>query len=186
MARGNAYSYQQPVWHFVLLSVTSFGIYQTIWFYRTWKQLKEHRADDRIRPGARTLALSVPVLNLILTYGLLRDIGELGRSLGLSGISSPGLLTAVFWVVLLTGVLPNPWWLLSLASVVPLAQAQGLLNACWAKAQSGLPTRSRLNRGETLTILLGGSLLLAITAAMSYLIATGRMGLWQFGFEWPP
>lgn len=51
----------------IALSIFTLGIYFLYWFYDTNSQFKEE-LEDGSHPGLRTLALFVPILNLVAIY----------------------------------------------------------------------------------------------------------------------
>lgn len=144
------FSNAQPIWHLIILSILTFNIYEIYWFYRNWKQLKEYKSFD-ISPGWRTVGLFVPIYGLCLVYSQLKDIKDLSKA-----EYSPGMFLFVFALINVLYRLPDPFWLLSLFSVLPLAMVQGVLNSYWGIEQLGLQTRTKFSGGEIAILIIGG------------------------------
>jgi len=148
------YSNSQPVWHYVLLSIVTFSIYDIYWFYRNWKHLKAHKRSE-IRPGWRTAGLIVPILNLVLIYWQFSDIKDYATQVGCKKKYSPGWLIWGYFVLKALWKLPAFWWLLTFFSVLPLATVQETLNEYWGIEQSGLKGRKMLTGWEIVLLFIG-------------------------------
>lgn len=153
------FSNAQPVWHFVFLSIVTFGIYDIYWFYRNWKYLKVHKSLD-ISPGWRTAGLFVPIYGIVLAYRQLRDIRDFSKEAGIDKTYSPGWILFGWLILSALGRLPDPFWLLSFLSVWPLAVVQGVLNSYWEKEQSELPARTKFSGGQIALLVIGGIMLI--------------------------
>ena len=101
-------------------SICSFGIYQIYWFYENWRLLKE-REQTRIRPSCRAL------FAYFSCYQCLSRISRASFSLGLRRIPAGPL--AVGWIITTLLVnLPDPFWTISVLSVLFLLPAQAAAN----------------------------------------------------------
>ena len=148
------FSNAQSVWKFVLLAVLTFGVYEIIWFNRNWRQLKAHKNLD-IRPGWRTVGLFVPFYGLVLIYRQLSDIREFSKEVGLEKLFSPGS-TLLFWMIFTAAwKAPDPYWLISNLSVVPLVVVQGVLNSYWKNEQTGRVERKGFSGGQIALLVIG-------------------------------
>jgi predicted nucleic acid-binding Zn ribbon protein len=156
------FSNAQPIWHFILLSIATCGIYEIYWFYRNWKHFKIHK-NLNISSGWRTVGLFVPILGVVLAYRQLRDIRDFAKEAGVDKTYSPGWIL-FSWLILsnLSLRLPGSLWFLSLLSVWPLAVVQRVLNAYWKKEQPELPVRTNFSGGEIALLIIGGILLILI------------------------
>lgn len=148
------FSYAQPVWHFVLLSIASLGIYEIVWFYRNWKHLKAHKNLDS-RPGWRTVGLFVPIYGIVLAYRQLRDIKDFSMASGIEKSFPPGWVLIGWLFFSALWELPDPFWLLTLLSVWPLAMAQRVLNFYWGKEQPELRERTRFSGRQIALLIIG-------------------------------
>lgn len=149
------YSNAQPVWHFFLLSILTFGIYEIYWFYRNWDYIKIHKNMD-IKPGWRTAGLFVPIYGLVLIYRQLRDIRDFSREAGIDKNYSPGWISFSWIILNAFWKLPDPFWFLSFLSVWPLAFVQSILNLYWKKEQPELVERTKFSGGQIALIVIGG------------------------------
>ncbi|MCX6009228.1 MAG: DUF4234 domain-containing protein [Chloroflexi bacterium] len=145
----------QPVWHFVLLSILTLSAYEIYWFYRNWKQMKVHKNLD-MSPGWRTAGLFVPIYGLVLAYRQFRDVRDFSREAGIDKSYSPGWILFAWITINVLWKLPDPFWLLSFGSVLPLAVVQGVLNSYWEKEQPGLMRRTKFSGGQIALIVIGG------------------------------
>jgi hypothetical protein len=155
---GQQFSNAQPVWHFVLLTIVTFGIYEIYWFYRNWKHLKFHKDLD-ISPGWRTVGLFVPIYGIVLAYRQLRDIRDFSKEAGVDKTYSPGWILFGWLILSALCKLPEPFWLLSFLSVWPLAVVQEVLNSYWEKEQPELPIRIKFSDGEIALLVIGAIIL---------------------------
>lgn len=153
------YSNAIPLWHMVALSVATFGIYQIYWFYKNWKQLKEHHNLD-IKPGWRTAGLFVPIWGLILTYRQFDDIRGHAENSGIEKLFLPGWMLVQYIVLTALWRLPDPYWLLTFFSIAPLTIVQETLNEYWKKEQPELGLKTNLSGGQIALIIIGGLLFL--------------------------
>lgn len=155
----------QPVWHFVLLSAATLGVYEIYWFYRNWKQLKAYKNLD-ISPAFRAIGLLVPVYGQVLAYEQLRDIRNFTEEVVVGKLYSPGL-TLFGWLALtVLWALPHPLWFLGLLSVWPLASVQGALNSYWKKEWPGIIERTEFLPGEVALLVTGGTLLIFLLSGL--------------------
>jgi hypothetical protein len=102
------------------MSICSFGIYQIYWFYENWRLIKE-REKTGIRPPWRAF------FAYLFCYQCFSRISRAAISLGLKRIPTGPL--AVGWVIttLLVNI-PDPFWTLSVLSVLFLLPVQAAAN----------------------------------------------------------
>lgn len=155
-----------PVWHFVLLSIVTFGIYEIYWFYRNWKQLKLHKNLD-ISPGWRTVGLFVPIYGIVLAYRQLRDIRDFSKEAGIDKTYSSGQILFGWLILSALWRLPDPFWFLSFLSVWPLTVVQGVLNSYWKKEQPELIERTKFSGRQIILLVLGGIFLILALSGTS-------------------
>lgn len=94
-------------WKFVALSVLTFGIYELYWCYKCWKYI---RAEENLRISPFWRAFFTP----LWVYSLSKRI-YLGDK-KLLGIS----LAVTYFILSVLWKLPDPYWLLSAFTFVPL------------------------------------------------------------------
>jgi len=149
------YSYAQPVWHYVLLSLSTFSLYDLYWFYRTWRQLRDAENWD-ISPGWRLVGLLIPILNLFLFYGLFKKISNTVRTESGGFFISPGWMLLGWLGCNALASLPYPYWILSFLSILIIGTGQNALNKHWSNKQPHLTMRASLSVGQIVLLLLGG------------------------------
>ncbi|HAV13075.1 MAG TPA: hypothetical protein DCX06_06235 [Opitutae bacterium] len=106
-------------WKFILLSLTTLGLYEIYWSYKCWKFIK---ANGRPEVSPIWRAIFAPIWLFSLNKELDPD-GDQTRMIVLA--------TAYFFLSGITQ-LPDPYWLFSLLTFVPLlpvVQSVNLLNA---------------------------------------------------------
>jgi hypothetical protein len=155
--QNDRFSFYQPVWHFVLLSVITFGIYDIYWYYRNWKNLKEYK-NMNFSPAWRTVGLFIPILNFFLIYKAHKEYRNLIKEVGIKRDIYPGLILLVIIISIRLINLPDPYWLLSLISTIPLAIVQGILNELWKEVQPGYIHRTQFSARQMILIIIGGVL----------------------------
>jgi hypothetical protein len=99
---------------FVVLSLCTFGIYDLYWSYKNWERIRE-RTGEKISPFWRAFWAPFWGFNL---FGRIRDYA---RAESVDVAWSPGLLGTIYLILCILWRLPDPWWLLSLGSFLPLA-----------------------------------------------------------------
>jgi len=104
-----------PLW-FVTLSVLTMGIYELYWGYRYWCYVKERDASA-IRPFWRALFLP------LWCYALLKDIAIQHPSRWLPREAACALLAVLYFALNMLWRLPDPYWLISSLSFLPLLPA---------------------------------------------------------------
>jgi hypothetical protein len=121
-------------------SILSFGIYTYYWFYVTRKQLNgETRSTDDA--GLYTAGLLVPILNVIITYWLWRDICVLRQRAGLPPFN------VVLWLVL-TMFVPG-------AALIVYPMVVTRLNEYWDARTHGAAVTAPVTRGEKIVVGVG-------------------------------
>lgn len=168
------FSYAQPIWHLVILSIITFAVYEIYWFYRNWKHLKEYKHLD-ISPGWRTVGVFVPILNIFLVYNQFKNIRDISKEVGIVTYSSPGWLAIGYFV--LSGIslrLTVKTWnwtdpasvlgitlialFIDLLAIWILVIVQKTLNRYWTSEQPVLKIRSKLSGKEITALVVGGIL----------------------------
>ena len=74
----NEFSSETPLWHFIILSVATYGIYELYWFYKNWKFLREYNQMKGISPIFRTL------FSPIFVFSLASQIKKISKARGFS------------------------------------------------------------------------------------------------------
>ena len=157
-AEESAASKGQALRHLVLLSMATFGLYLFYWSWRSWRDIRDETGAE-LSPGLRTAALLLPFVSIYVLYLLLSSIRDLARARGVASEYSPGLLTAVFHVIVFaTNV--SLLWFLAFAVVIPLLPAQQVLNKYWELVQPEARIREHFTPAE-IALAVGGTLMVA-------------------------
>ena len=107
------YFFTSSVLKLVLMSVCTFGIYDLYWFYKNWVLIKE-RTNQDLMPFWR--AFFAP----LWAYGCFKHIKSIAEERKIS-ISLPiGFLAIAYFVLQALWKLPDPYWLLSTFSFIPI------------------------------------------------------------------
>lgn len=146
--------YPVSIVKFVLLSLVTFGLYFFYWFYKNWSYVK-NRDQSNIRPIWRSVFLN------FWCYSLLIDLDratrqEAGKPKGNTAKSlyNAALAILFFFLVSYSWRLPDPYWLVSFLSFVPLLHAVADINGLNGRSGYHYRRNSRiLIRHYALTIL---------------------------------
>lgn len=107
---------------FAVMSLATFGLYQYYWFFMQWQKVQlVHRED--VWPAART------VFAPLFCYPLFERMIVAAWERGVTTRANAALMAAVYFVLSFAYKLPDPYWLMSLGTVLPLLVAQSVVNA---------------------------------------------------------
>jgi hypothetical protein len=156
------------VWQYVLLQICSFSFYDLIWFYQTWRLLKErHRLY--ITPAARAF------FPLLFAIHLCRELFKLSTEVGITPKWRPGLLGGTF--IVLEVIANRSMWqdgaviytigvVFFIASIMVRIPLVKTLNDFWRHEQPGLPERTRLSGKAWVVVVVGSLMWISILADM--------------------
>ena len=102
---------------FVLMSILTFGLYELVWFYRNWRYVKQAE-NSNIWPWAR--AFFAP----LWYYALLKRLDY----------TNAAILVVAYWLLVSLWRLPDPYFLVSTLSFLPLMPAVQRINKLAAVA----------------------------------------------------
>ena len=148
---------------FITLSICTFGIYELYWCYQNWKWIRSASAGN-ISPFWRTFF--APVWG----FSLFRTIRAAAQAAGVPVAWNSAVLAALFLILQLTALLPDPWWLISFAMFVPMIpvqQAAKRLNEL--HFERGAPGRNDNYSGANLATLAIGGLFLVLVLIGAFL-----------------
>lgn len=167
---GGRFSCAQPVWQIVALNVLTSGLYFPYWFFRNWRDLKNQLGME-LNPWLRSLALVVPVLNLVMIYSQFQAIRKTARQKVEQCYSSPMMLTLGFLSFNLMMAFArlekmqgsiNGLWLANasilfylLLTTWILAVVQETLNNLWLTVQPDLPKKTGFSKVELAVLVIG-------------------------------
>lgn len=139
----------------IILSILSFGIYEIYWFYSQWKTLKE-KNRLRVTPWAR--ALFSPLYAWSLFESIYEKVGKNTKQ----DLRNARLLGVSYFLVTILYKLPDPYWLLSFGTVIPLFIVQNGINAQWEKINLEEKISNSFTGKEILILVFGGIFMLFI------------------------
>lgn len=133
----------------MVLSITTFGLYEFYWFYRNWKEIKDQNGE-KISPILRAW------FSPIFSYGLFKRILSSAKEQGYMKSYSPGLLVIIYFLFVVSGSLPDLLWIISFASFMPLIMVQEAINFTNEKTNSLAYRKGQgFSSGETLLAIIG-------------------------------
>ena len=145
-----------PTWQFILLTFVTFGIYELVWFYRNWKLLKEV-GSLKISPFWR--AFFAPFYAGSIAGQLQKFLKEKNSPCDYS----PTIIGISYFIIMILWRLPDPFWLVSFLSFVPMLPLVNSMNTYWQKEEQGLPVE-KFTWWQMILVVLGA--LLVIFAAI--------------------
>lgn len=151
---------------FIVLSVSTFNIYLLYWFWKNWRYVKE-RDKSSIIPWARSL------FSIIWYYFLLADIYKHQDKGKLRLGFLPVLAFAYFLLVAGTSKLPDPYWLISLLSFVPLLPAVIQIKAINGEISWALQRNSAFQGRHFVLVPVGLAAVLFVSAGATNFIPNG-------------
>ena len=131
-----------------LMSIVTFGLYEIYWFYQNWK-LVQHDPAQKLNAPIRA------VFYPIMAYALFRRIAEAAAREQLGTLQAGALAVAVF-VMSALWRLPDPWWLVSFLSFVPLLPVQQSVNALNRKLAPQADPNRRFSAWNIFGLVAGG------------------------------
>lgn len=139
--------YALDISKFVILSLCTFGLYDLFWFYRNWRHVQT-QLNRSLSPFWR--AFFAP----LWSFSLFREVREYATVNQQQVGWSAGFLGAIylFWVP--TWRLPDPWWLITLLSFIPLVPVQQTINE--VATELGVAPDRKYSAKHVAVILLGG------------------------------
>jgi len=132
----------------VVMSIFTFGLYELYWFYKNWQYLKL-REKENISPFWRAF------FGIFFCYSLFSEIREWQKELG-KGQMPAGWLTFGWIVTTMAYRLPDPLWLVSMASVAFLVPVQKVANDINREEAPEHDPNNKIQGANWVGIVLGG------------------------------
>jgi hypothetical protein len=136
---------------FVVLSICTFGFYELYWAYRNWQRIQA-ASGDTLSPFWR--AFFATLWNFSL-FGRIRD--RVTRD-GTAADWSPPFLATCYLLLCALWRLPDPWWLISCATFLPLIPVQQATQRFNEKQNVNEDLNSNYSGINIVVIILGGIL----------------------------
>lgn len=138
---------------FIVMSLCTWSIYEMYWFYKNWNIVRE-RTGENIRPFCRAF------FSIFFCYSFFKSVKQSAGSLGIPSQTSPGGLTCAYIALAAMWRLPDPFWLISFLTFLPLLSVQGVINQINSKGSLEHEPNNRFSLGNVVVIVFGGLLLL--------------------------
>ncbi|MEO6915928.1 MAG: hypothetical protein ABI151_10000 [Chitinophagaceae bacterium] len=96
---------------FIILSILTFGLYEIWWIYKAWLFFKQKESNDTM-PAVRA------IFSIFFLYGLLQKILLFAQEKGYQKDFKPAELYGCFILTNFLSQLPQPYFLISLATFI--------------------------------------------------------------------
>ncbi len=110
----------------LVLSVCTLGIYEIYWFYKNWKFVKENQ-------GLKIMPFWRAVFSPFFCYSLFKAVREHAKRNDVNVEYSSGWLTVGYVLTIMTTRMPDPFWCISMLSVLALLPVRSVVDALNAK-----------------------------------------------------
>lgn len=134
----------------IVMSVATLSLYELWWFYKNWKIIRD-------RTGASIMPFWRAVFAPLWGFSFVGHVRGSREELGLSSVS-PALLGTAYLLVGMTWRLPDPYWLISMFTFIPLAVMQRNAHEVLAEAGTVNSGASRFTGWNWFGIVLGAVL----------------------------
>lgn len=146
----------------IVLSVTTFGLFDVYWFYKQFKSFKAEK-DWKINPWLRAFFAG------IMAYSLFYKISVITKDFDENWKMKPLGLGITYFLLSILWKLPDPYWLLSYLSFLPLIQVQYNINLYWKKKYGDKVIKSKFGTANYIWSSIGGIFLILAIWATFYL-----------------
>ncbi len=113
----------------LVLSVCTFGIYEFYWFYKNWKFVKENQ-------GLKIMPFWRAVFSPLFCYSLFEAVKKHAKRTKVNVKYSSGWLTVGFILTIMTTGIPDPFWCISMLSVLTFLPARSVIDTLNKKTDS--------------------------------------------------
>jgi hypothetical protein len=134
---------------FSVLSILTFGLFELFWFYKNWVLVKSRTASN-IRPFWRAF------FSPIFCYPFANAVKSAAESANLAPRISPGTIATVYVGLLILQELPDPYWLISIFSFVPLVPVVWRIGDVHEAIRPGFDSRVGWTGPYIVALIVGG------------------------------
>src|SRR5262249_32965756 len=127
------------------------------WFYKNWRAMQAE--GEKLNATAR--AIFYP----LTAYFLFRHIGKRGEALGVAAGLPAGVLAVALFLLSLTSRMPDPWWLITFLSALPLLPVQAAINEINLRVAPDADRNTRYGGWNIFGLVVGGLLLVFVVFA---------------------
>lgn len=135
----------------ILMSICTFGLYEYYWFYKNWVAIRD--AGNKCSPFWR--AFFAP----FFAYSCFKHIQRSSKQNNISSVFAPGIFAVSYFILSGLWRLPDPYWLISTLSFLPLISANSLALSV-NKTQNPNFTNSRFTKWDWALLIFGNILFL--------------------------
>ncbi|MBN1610798.1 MAG: hypothetical protein JW940_29475 [Polyangiaceae bacterium] len=137
---------------FIVMCLATFGLYEVYWFYKHWKLTKDSIHSD-IWPLPRA------IFAVFFTHALLRDVKLAAAYAGVKPSFQVQSSAWGFIILSLLYRLPDPFWLVSMLSFLPLIPVQDTINETYRRIAPNANPNASFSLGNWVAIFVGGAFL---------------------------
>ncbi len=134
---------------FVVMSVCTMGIYQLYWFYKNWKLIRE-RTGQKIRPFWRAF------FSPLWAYSCFKEIKVGAGECKIQESLPIGLFAIAYFLLCVTSMLPEPYWLISFVSILPLIPVNSVALKVSQHSDDGYVQNGRFTALNWVGMVVGG------------------------------
>ena len=134
---------------FCILSLLTFGLYDIFWFYKNWSRYKAH-SGDKLSPFWRA------VFSPLFCYSLANKVNSLSKENRIQQRLEPATLAGLYLVLMMLSRLPDPYWLISLFSFLPLLSIVKQIRRIHESIRPGYDSTQGWGLGAFAVVFLGG------------------------------
>jgi hypothetical protein len=142
---------------FIVLSLCTLNLYTLYWCYQNWSRIRQDTGEN-LSPFWR--AFFAPLWG----FSLFGRISQQARERGMRVAWSSGFLATLYLVVCAIGAAPPPWWLISLAGLVPFLPVVATVRRLTDAEAVTEARNDSYSGGNVATIIVGGLLVLLAIA----------------------
>jgi hypothetical protein len=137
----------------VLMSICTAGVYELYWFYKNWVLIKK-RTGQNIMPFWRAF------FSPIWAYSCFNHIKTTAANNDIQASLSTGFLAITYFILQGLWRLPDPYWLISFLSFLPVLPANTLALKLNKQLISGFQNNTKFTGWNWVGLVLGGLLIL--------------------------
>ena len=145
----------------VIMSLCTFGVYEIYWFYRNWKFLRE-KYNFKVSPLGRA------IFTVFFCHSLFKTIREYAQQNDVGCNYKPAQLSLAYILLTLCVRAPDPFWIISVLTFIPLLPAQKVINGLTNKLSSNSDIDSKFSGLNILAVVLGCIAWVLIILGMIY------------------
>ena len=140
---------------FVVMHFCTVGLYQVYWFYENWKLIREREQSDA-SPYWRTFFMIIYCYSLFEKVRSSADSLKLGHSISVQVLATGWILLSTLWI------LPDPYGLVALLSILFLIPVQQAANRVNESLVPGHDRNERFTAWNMVAVVVGGLLFILV------------------------